>query len=132
MVVNLHPHHCLVQEKLSLAEVQPLDKEDGTRYRSPVGALQYLSLTRPNISFTVNKMCQSLHAPTIAHLTAAKHILRYVKSILSVGLSFSKSSSTLVSAFSHSDWAGCLDVRRSTGGFVVFFGPNLISWCANK
>jgi hypothetical protein len=97
-----------------------------------VGALQYLTLTRPDISFSVNKVCQFLHAPTTAHWTAAKRILRYVKNTLSVGLTFSKSSSTLVSAFSDSDSAGCVDDRRSTGGFAVFFGPNLISWCAKK
>lgn len=119
-------------EKLSLAEGVLLNQEDGTKYRSLVGALQYLTLTRPDISFAVNKVCQFLHAPTSAHWTAAKRILRYVKNTLSVGLTFSKSSSTLVSAFSDSDWAGCLDDRRSTGGFAVFFGPNLISWCAKK
>jgi histone deacetylase 1/2 len=49
-----------------------------------------------------------------------------------LGLSFRKSSSTLVSAFSDADWAGCVDDRRSTGGFAVYFGPNLISWSARK
>lgn len=58
--------------------------------------------------------------------------MRYVKHTLGVGLTFSKSPSTLVSAFSDSDWARCLDDRRSTGGFAVFFGPNLISCCAKK
>ena len=119
-------------EKLSLTEGTLLGPEDSTKYRSLVGALQYLTLTRPDISFAVNKVCQFLHAPTTVHLTAAKRIVRYVKYTLNVGLNFSKSPSTLVSAFSDSDWAGCLDDRRSTGGFAIFFGPNLISWCAKK
>ena len=104
-----------------------MSPENSTKYRSLVGALQYLTLTRPNIPFPINKVCQFLHAPTIVHLTAAKRIVRYVKNTLSIGLNFSRSSSTLISAFSDSDWAGCLDDRHSTGGFAVFFGPNLIS-----
>ena len=119
-------------EKLSLTEGKPLGQDDSTRYRSLVGALQYLTLTRPDLSFAVNKVCQFLHAPTTTHWTAAKRIVRYVKDTVNLGLTFNKSSSTLVSAFSDSDWAGCLDDRRSTGGFAVFFGPNLISWCAKK
>ena len=54
-------------EKLSVTEGEPLGTEDATRYRSIVGALQYLTLTRPAISFSVNKVCQFLHAPTSVH-----------------------------------------------------------------
>lgn len=119
-------------EKITAHQGTLLGPEDSTNYRSMVGALQYLTLTRPDISYAVNKVCQYLHAPTTVHWTAAKRILRYVKHTMTVGLTFAKSPSTLVSAFSDADWAGCVDDRRSTGGFAVFFGPNLISWSAKK
>jgi len=119
-------------EKLSITEGTSLGEEDSTRYRSVIGALQYLTLTRPDLSFTVYKVCQFLHSPTTAHWSAVKRILRYVKGTLTMGLKIRKSNSTLVSAFSDADWAGCVDDRRSIGGFAVFLGPNLISWSARK
>jgi histone deacetylase 1/2 len=119
-------------EKLSLTDGIPLGSEDSTAYRSVVGALQYLTLTRPDLSFSVNKICQYLHAPTTAHWTAVKRVLRYIKGTVQLGLKFQRSSSTLLSAFSDADWAGDIDDRRSTGGFAIFFGPNLISWSARK
>jgi histone deacetylase 1/2 len=121
-----------ISEKLSAHEGNPFGPEDSTRYRSLVGALQYLTLTRPDLSFSVNKVCQYLHAPTTKHWAAAKRILRYLKHTVKLGLKISKSNSLLVSAFSDADWAGCLDDRRSTGGFAVFIGPNLVSWSARK
>jgi histone deacetylase 1/2 len=54
-------------EKLSMESGDRLGPDDSTRYRSVVGALQYLTLTRPDISFAVNKVCQFLHAPTTVH-----------------------------------------------------------------
>jgi hypothetical protein len=58
--------------------------------------------------------------------------LRYIKHTTKLGLKIHKSDSTLVSAFSDADWAGSIDDRRSTGGFAVFLGSNLISWNARK
>jgi histone deacetylase 1/2 len=121
-----------VSEKLSAHGGELLGVEDATRYRSIVGALQYLTLTRPDVSFLVNKVCQFLHAPATLHWSAVKRILRYLKGTLGVGLTIQKSPSMLVSAFSDVDWAGCPDDRRSTGGFAVFLGPNLVSCCAKK
>jgi hypothetical protein len=62
-------------EKLSVREGEPLCSEEATKYQSAVGALQYVILTRPDIAFFVNKVCQFLHAPTSAHLTVVKWIL---------------------------------------------------------
>ncbi|KAK1607568.1 hypothetical protein QYE76_031241 [Lolium multiflorum] len=119
-------------EPLSLHEGTPLGPDDSSQYRSIVGALQYLTLTRPDLSFSVNKVCQYLHAPTTVHWTAAKRILRYVKDTSQLGLTFRRSTSTLLSAFSDADWAGSLEDLRSTGGFAIFLGPNLVSWSARK
>jgi hypothetical protein len=89
-------------------------------------------LTRPDISFSMNKICQFLYTPTIVHLTAVKRILRYVRGTTDLGLQIIRSDSMLVSGFFNADWARCVDDRWSTGGFVVFLGSNLVSWSARK
>jgi hypothetical protein len=122
----------VVSEKLSASKGTPLGQNDSTQYRSIVGALQYLTLTRPDIAFPVNKVCQFLHCPTTDHWMAVKRILRYLKQSVKTGLKIERSSSSLITGFSDADWAGCLDDRRSTGGFAVFLGSNLISWSARK
>jgi histone deacetylase 1/2 len=122
----------LPTEKLTLLGGAPLSPDDATRYRSVVGALQYLSLTRPDISFCVNKVCQFMSVPTEDHWTVVKRILRYLHDTAGMGLRFTKSSTCLLSAFSDADWVGDQDDRRSTGGYAIFFGGNLISWSSRK
>jgi hypothetical protein len=119
-------------EKLSVHEGTPFGAKDVINYRSVVGALQYLILTRPDIAFPVNKVYQFLHAPTIVHWAVVKKILRYVKQSSKLGLKIWKSNSTLVSAFSDADWTGSINDRRSTRGFAVFLGSNLNSRSARK
>jgi hypothetical protein len=90
-------------EKLSAQGAELLISEDATRYRSIVDALQYLTLSRPDISFSVNKVCQYLHSPTTIHWTIVKWILWFLKHTINFGLLIRRSSSTLVSAFSDAD-----------------------------
>ncbi|KAI5332873.1 hypothetical protein L3X38_023002 [Prunus dulcis] len=104
---------------------------DPTFYRSTVGALQYLTWTRPDLAFAVNQVCQHMHNPRESHLAAVKRILRYLKGTLHLGLWFKKGQ-PLLQAFSNADWAGCPVDRRSTSGLCVFLGPNLLSWSAKK
>ncbi|CAL2236775.1 unnamed protein product [Prunus armeniaca] len=76
---------------------------------------------------------QFMSAPCSPHLGAANHILCYLKSTIWFGLSFRQSPSPFaLCGFSDFDWAGYLDTCRSTIGFCVFLGSNLISWCAKK
>jgi hypothetical protein len=97
-----------------------------------VGSLQYLTHTRLDISFAVNKVCQFLSQRTEVHWEAVKRILRYVKGTIDTGLRFRKSSLLDVSIFTDADWARCVDDRRSTGGYAVFVGPNLVSLSSKK
>uniref|UniRef100_A0A2N9HGM7 CCHC-type domain-containing protein n=1 Tax=Fagus sylvatica TaxID=28930 RepID=A0A2N9HGM7_FAGSY len=104
---------------------------DPTPYRSLVGALQYLTFTRPDLSFAVNSLCQHMQSPTSAHMVAAKRVLRYVRGSLSHGLLFQPGPMHLT-VFTDADWAGNPVDRRSTTGFLVFLGNNLITWASKK
>uniref|UniRef100_A0A2N9FNP9 Uncharacterized protein n=1 Tax=Fagus sylvatica TaxID=28930 RepID=A0A2N9FNP9_FAGSY len=104
---------------------------DPTPYRSLVGALQYATFTRPDITFAVNRVCQFMHKPSPAHFVAAKRILRYLKGTLDRGILFQPGPFALT-AFTDADWAGDPCDRRSTSGIIVFLGNNPITWLAKK
>ncbi|XP_071688190.1 uncharacterized mitochondrial protein AtMg00810-like [Rutidosis leptorrhynchoides] len=103
-----------------------------TEYRSLAGALQYLTFTRPDITYDVQQVCLHMHAPHDAHMLALKRIIRYIKGTLSLGLHISKGSSNSLYSYTDADWAGCPDTRRSTSGYCVYLGDNLISWSSKR
>ncbi|GKA44620.1 ribonuclease H-like domain-containing protein [Tanacetum coccineum] len=105
---------------------------DPTLYRSLAGALQYLTFTRPDLSYAVQQVCLYMHDPRDPHFTALKRILRYVRGTLDYGLQLHVSSTTQLSAYTDADWAGCPVTRRSTSGYCVFLGDNLLSWSAKR
>ncbi|CAL1371894.1 unnamed protein product [Linum trigynum] len=74
-----------------------------------------------------------MHAPTTSHWKCVKRLLRYVSGILTYGLSIRRSSGSLsLPAFADADWAGNLDDRSSTSGYLVYLGSTLISWRSQK
>lgn len=123
------PTPMISSSKLSKVDGNPFS--DGKLYRSTVGALQYATITRPEISFSVNKVSQYMASPLDEHWKAVKRILRYLAGSVDFGLHI-KSSNRDLTAFSDSDWAADIDDRRSVTGYCVFFGSNLISWCSKK
>ncbi|XP_043725831.1 uncharacterized mitochondrial protein AtMg00810-like [Telopea speciosissima] len=105
---------------------------DPTEYQSIVGALQYAILTRPNIIYAVNKACQFLAQPTDLHWQGVKCILQYLKGTILHRLQIYDQSSWALSAFFDADWASCPDDRKSTSGYLVYLGRNLVSWQSRK
>jgi hypothetical protein len=79
-------------EKLTVHSGDPLGPEDVKNYCSAVGALQYLSHTRPDLAFAINKACQYIQGHTTVHWTPVKWILRYLNDTLSVGIHIHKSA----------------------------------------
>jgi hypothetical protein len=116
--------------KLSFHDGDPLSNPSS--YRQIVGALQYLTMTRPDLTYAVNQACQFMHSPTTTHLQAVKRILRYIKGTIDLGIHLTPCSSLTLHAFSDANWAGCPDDRRSTIGYCIFLGPNLVSWSCKK
>jgi histone deacetylase 1/2 len=116
---------------LSREQGHVLGDEDAFQYRSTVGGLQYFTLTRHDISFAVNKVCQFLSKPTDAHWEAVKRILHYVKGTVQTGLSIRKFASSLISSLTLIGQAA-LTIGAPPEDLSVFFGPNLISWSARK
>ncbi|PKU69888.1 Retrovirus-related Pol polyprotein from transposon TNT 1-94 [Dendrobium catenatum] len=100
-------------------------------YRQLAGSLQYLTLTRPDLSFAVNKVCQHMQNPTIAHFDALKRLLRYLQGTIYTGLPLFRDK-PLLRSFADSDWAGDDTDRKSTSGFCNYLGSSLISWTVKK
>ncbi|CAN6694260.1 unnamed protein product [Malus baccata var. baccata] len=120
---------CLPSHRLIKDDGKPYRHPD--QYRSIVGALQYLTFTRPDIAFAVNQCCQFMQHPMECHVVAVKRILRYLSGTINYGIHFQPGTLTL-QAYSDADWAGDPNDRRSTSGYVVYLGFSPISWASKK
>ncbi|XP_028092106.1 uncharacterized protein LOC114292365 [Camellia sinensis] len=99
--------------------------------RTLVRALQYLTITHPDLSLAVNQACQHMHAHTNGDFFAIKQLIRFVKGTLTHGLTYTLGIFD-VHAFSDSNWAGDTVDRKSTFGYCIFLGSNLVSWSAKN
>jgi hypothetical protein len=110
-----------MEQNLKLSKDEGDHLSDSTSYRRLVGRLLYLTITRPDLAFSVQILNQFMDKPIQPHLEVADRVLRYIKQAPTQGLIFSAKSDFHLKAFSDSDWAGCLDTRRSITGFLCFY-----------
>ncbi|GJV68552.1 ribonuclease H-like domain-containing protein [Tanacetum coccineum] len=101
-------------------------------YRSLAGGLQYLTFTRPYLSYDVQQICLYMHDAREPHLASLKRIICYVRGTLEFGLELYASSESSLVAYSDVDWAGSPATRKSTSGYCVFLGNNILSWSSKR
>ena len=112
--------------KLTPEKGDPLP--DPSIYQRLIGKLIYLTITRPDITFTVQLLAQFMHSPTTVHMQAARRLLRYLIGTLSQGILLASSSAAQLTAYCDSDWASCPMTRKSTTGYCIFLGKSPITW----
>jgi Reverse transcriptase (RNA-dependent DNA polymerase) len=119
-----------INQKTKLgAEIgEPVDRE---WYQRLVCRLIYLSHTRPDISFAVSVVNRYMH-DLRGHMNVVYQILRYLKSAPGKGLIFRKNGHLNIESYYDFDWASYVDDKRSTSGYCMFIGDNLVSWKSKK
>ncbi|XP_057975989.1 uncharacterized mitochondrial protein AtMg00810-like [Malania oleifera] len=105
---------------------------DPLQYRRLIGRLLYLTITRPDIAFSVQTLAQFMDTPRLPHLHATHRVLRYLKSSPGRGIFFPAHSSLKLTSFTDLDWASCPNSRQLVTGFCIFLGNSLISWRSKK
>nr|GEW00406.1 ribonuclease H-like domain-containing protein [Tanacetum cinerariifolium] len=106
---------------------------DQRKYRSMVGALMYLTASRPDIMHATCYCARYQAKPTDKHLTTVKRIFRYLKDTINMGLWYLKDIGFELTAFLDLDHTGCLDSHKSTSGGIQFLGGDkLVSWSSKK
>ena len=107
-------------------------KVDKTYYKQIMGSLIYLAATRPNMMFVVSLISRYMENPTKLHLQAAKRVLRYLKGITGFGIFYKKGGDDELVTCSDSGYAGDLEDRKSTLGYVYLLSSGAVSWSSRK
>ncbi|XP_065893742.1 uncharacterized protein [Dysidea avara] len=106
---------------------------DQQRYQSAIGALLYLSVsTRPDITYTVSTLAKFSSNPTKQHWTSLKRVMRYLKGTANHGIVYSKKGTKQCVGCCDADWAGDLDDRKSTSGYIFKMSEGAITWSSKK
>ncbi|XP_070047032.1 uncharacterized mitochondrial protein AtMg00810-like [Nicotiana tomentosiformis] len=106
--------------------------QDTTLYQILIGKLMYVTIIRPDISYVIQTLSQSMQQPKRSHWKAVLRVVRYLKNAPGQGVWLKTGVVTKLSCWCDSDWASCPNTRRSVIGYVIKFGYSLISWISKK
>jgi hypothetical protein len=107
---------------------------DNKWYKQVVGSLMYMLATRPDLAYSVCLIARFMERPTEVHVAAVKRIIRYLKGSTGYGILYKKQTDEEIQMYgwTDSDYAGDLDDRKSTSGYVFKLGNGIISWSSKK
>ena len=103
-----------------------------TQYQRFVGKLLYLSHTRPDIAYANSVASQFMHDLRERHLQAVNRIIQYLKASPGKGFLFKKGENLSMKVYIDADYARSIVDRRSTTGYCMFLGGNLVTWRSKK
>nr|GEV01064.1 retrovirus-related Pol polyprotein from transposon TNT 1-94 [Tanacetum cinerariifolium] len=115
-----------------------LSKDDGkklvnpTRFRSIIGSLLYLTISRPDLAFAASFLSRFMDEPSSSRLGAAKRVSRYVKGSLDLQIMFERNKVVKLEGYADSDWAGSIDDSKSTSGYIFTLGSGVFCWNSKK
>ncbi|XXG45853.1 hypothetical protein AAC387_Pa02g0824 [Persea americana] len=115
-----------------------LSKDEGTliddprSYREMVGSLIYVTISRPDLAYSVGIVSQFIQSPRKPHVDVVKRILRYVKGTVSEGVFYKKGVPIKLLGYCDADWAADSSTRRSNSGFCFSLGSGSVTWASKK
>ncbi|RVW14603.1 Retrovirus-related Pol polyprotein from transposon RE1 [Vitis vinifera] len=121
-----------------LAQNDKISKNDGEKleepfaYRSLVGSLLYLTVTKPDLMFPASLLSRFMSSPSNVHMGVAKRVLKYVKGTTNLGIWYLKTGGVKLDGYADSDWAGSVDDMKSTSGYAFTIGSGVICWNSRK
>jgi hypothetical protein len=118
-----------LSKSIQTQEVNDLSDPLFSRYREIIGGVMYLVVsTRPDMAQALNVLARFCENPTKEHLTAAKHLLAYLKGTAKYGLCFDANQSENLLGYADADFAGDLDGRKSTSGYLFTICGGPVAW----
>jgi hypothetical protein len=108
---------------------------DSIPFRQAIGSLTYLTTcTRPDIAAALGSVSKFVSNPGMAHWSAVKRIMRYIKGTSNYGLKLGGTSeeTMILDGYADSDWAGDQDDRRSRTGYIFQLNGSTITWCSRR